>query len=90
VGVEYLSLNIQAGGVLKIENGPGPVKEGDMVSLEMNNEEVKLLLNVLERYHSHLEVEVKRTDRREFREALKEREAKLVALIGKVKALAKE
>jgi len=88
--VEYLSLNIQAGGALKIENGPGPVKEGDMVSLEMNNEEVKLLLNVLERYHSHLEVEVKRTDRREFREALKEREAKLVALIGKVKALAKE
>lgn len=88
--MEYLSLNIQAGGALKIENGPGPVKEGDMVSLEMNNEEVKLLLNVLERYHSHLEVEVKRTDRREFREALKEREAKLVALIGKVKALAKE
>jgi len=88
--VEYLSLNIQAGGALKIENGSGPVKEGDMVSLEMNNEEVKLLLNVLERYHSHLEVEVKRTDRREFREALKEREAKLVALIGKVKALAKE
>lgn len=83
-------MNIQAGGALKIENGPGPVKEGDMVSLEMNNEEVKLLLNVLERYHSHLEVEVKRTDRREFREALKEREAKLVALIGKVKALAKE
>ena len=61
-----------------------------MVSLEMNDEEVKLLLNVLERYHSHLEVEVKRTDRREFREALKEREKKLSDLVGKVKTLVKE
>jgi hypothetical protein len=61
-----------------------------MVSLEMNDEEVKLLLNVLERYHSHLEVEVKRTDRREFRDALKEREQKLTELIGKVKTLVKE
>ncbi len=61
-----------------------------MITLEMNEEESKLLLNVLERYHSHLEVEVKRTDRREFREALKDREGKLKALIGKVKALVKE
>lgn len=61
-----------------------------MVSLEMNDEEAKLMLNVLERYHSHLEVEVKRTDRREFRDALKEREGKLTALIGRVKSLVKE
>ena len=61
-----------------------------MITLEMNEEESKLLQNVLERYHSHLEVEVKRTDRREFREALKDREGKLKALIGKVKALVKE
>ena len=61
-----------------------------MIILEMNEEESQLLLNVLERYHSHLEVEVKRTDRREFREALKDREGKLKALIGKVKALVKE
>jgi hypothetical protein len=59
-----------------------------MANLEMNDEEAKLLLNVLERYHSHLEVEVKRTDRREFRDALKERESRLTALIGKVKAIA--
>jgi hypothetical protein len=59
-----------------------------MANLEMNEEETKLLLNVLERYHSHLEVEVKRTDRREFRDALKERENRLTALIGKVKAVA--
>ncbi len=58
-----------------------------MATLDMNDEEAKLLLNVLERYHSHLEVEVKRTDRREFREALKEREKKLTELIGKVKAI---
>ena len=61
-----------------------------MVSLEMDDEEAKLMLNVLERYHSHLEVEVKRTDRREFRDALKEREGKLTALIGKVKSLVKD
>lgn len=61
-----------------------------MVTLEMNDEEAKLLLSVLDRYHLHLEVEVRRTDRREFREALKEREAKLRALIGRVKALVKE
>ena len=66
------------------------MKEEDMITLEMNEEESKLLLNVLERYLSHLEVEVKRTDRREFREALKDREGKLKALIGKVKALVKE
>ncbi len=61
-----------------------------MVSLEMDDEEAKLMLNVLERYHSHLEVEVRRTDRREFRDALKEREGKLIALIGKVKSLVKD
>ncbi len=61
-----------------------------MVTLEMNDEESKLLLNVLERYHSHLEVEVKRTDRREFREALKEREANLKELIVRVRSLVKE
>lgn len=61
-----------------------------MVNLEMSDEEVKLLLNVLERYHSHLEVEVKRTDRREFRDALKEREGKLRALIDRVKKLVKD
>ena len=61
-----------------------------MVTLEMNDEESKLLLNVLERYYSHLEVEVKRTDRREFREALKEREANLKELIARVRSLVKE
>ena len=43
-----------------------------MVNLEMSDEEAKLLSNVLERYDSHLEVEIVKTHRREFRDALKE------------------
>lgn len=58
-----------------------------MVTCEMNDDEAKLLLNVLERYYSHLEVEIVRTNRREFREALKERERQLKTLIQKVKSL---
>ncbi len=60
-----------------------------MVTCDMDDDEAKLLLNVLERYHSHLEVEIVRTNRREFREALKEREKQLKALLDKVKALVK-
>jgi len=58
-----------------------------MINCEMNDDEAKLLLNVLERYHSHLEVEIARTNRREFRDALKEREKQLKTLIEKVKKL---
>jgi len=60
-----------------------------MVKLEMSDEESKLLLNVLERYHSHLEVEIVRTNRREFRDALKEREKQLKTLIERLKTLVK-
>jgi hypothetical protein len=60
-----------------------------MVTCEMNEDEAKLLLNVLERYYSHLEVEIVRTSRREFRDALKEREKQLKTLIEKVKSLIK-
>ena len=60
-----------------------------MITCEMNDDEAKLLLNVLERYHSHLEVEIVRTNRREFRNALKEREKQLKTLLEKVKALVK-
>ncbi len=58
-----------------------------MVNCEMNEDEAKLLLSVLERYHSHLEVEIVKTNRREFRDALKEREKQLKTLIEKVKKL---
>ena len=60
-----------------------------MLKFEMNDEESKLLLNVLERYHSHLEVEIVRTNRREFRDALKEREKQLKGLIERLKAIVK-
>ncbi len=60
-----------------------------MVTCEMSDDEAKLLLNVLERYHSHLEVEIVRTNRREFRDALKDREKQLKTLIEKVKPLIK-
>lgn len=58
-----------------------------MINLEMSDEEAKLLNNVLERYDSHLEVEIVRTHRREFREALKERQKILKTLIERLKRL---
>ena len=58
-----------------------------MATLEMNKEEAELLLNVIERYQSHLEVEIVRTHKREFREALKEREKGLKIIIDRLKKL---
>jgi hypothetical protein len=58
-----------------------------MVTLEMSDEVAKLLNNVLERYDSHLEVEIVRTHRREFRDALKERQKMLKTLIERLKKL---
>jgi hypothetical protein len=60
-----------------------------MVSLELTEEEGKLLLDVLDRYHSHLEVEIRRTDHRAFREALKDREKSLMVVIERLRKLAK-
>lgn len=58
-----------------------------MITLEMNKEEAELLLNVIERYQSHLEVEIVRTNKREFKEALKEREKGLKTIINRLKKL---
>ena len=60
-----------------------------MVSFEMTEEEGKLLLDVLDRYHSHLEVEIRRTDHRVFKEALKEREKSLVVVVERLRKLIK-
>ena len=60
-----------------------------MIALNMDLEEVKLLLEVLERYHMHLKVEIRHTYKREFRAALKEREKSLGVIIDRVKNLAK-
>ena len=62
-------------------------EEVAMIILEADEEEAKLLLNILERYHSHLEVEIAHTNSRVFREALKEREKSLKSLIEKMKKL---
>jgi hypothetical protein len=60
-----------------------------MASLEMTEEEGKLLLDVLDRYHSHLEVEIRRTDHRAFKDALKEREKSLVVVVERLRKLVK-
>ena len=58
-----------------------------MISLEVTQEEAKLLMDVLKRYHSHLEVEILHTDLRAFKEALKEREKALNVVTEKVRKL---
>jgi len=56
-----------------------------MVNLELSEDEAKVLQNVLENYHSHLDVEIHRTYKREFRDALKEREKFLAAIIQRLR-----
>lgn len=56
-----------------------------MVTVELNNEEAKALENVLDRYLMHLEVEIVKTEKKEFKEALKERKKILVAIAEKLK-----
>ena len=60
-----------------------------MVNFELSSEEAKLTLNVLENYLLHLEVEINRTHRREFRDALKEREKALQTVTERLRQLAK-
>ena len=60
-----------------------------MVNFELSSEEAKLTLNVLENYLLHLEVEINRTHRREFRDALKEREKALQKVTERLRQLAK-
>jgi hypothetical protein len=59
-----------------------------MVKFEMTEEEAKIMANALENYLSHMRVELAGTHRREFREALKEREKALEALFQRLKKLA--
>ncbi|MDD5244818.1 MAG: hypothetical protein PHU49_12455 [Syntrophorhabdaceae bacterium] len=60
-----------------------------MIALNMNLEEAKLLLEVIERYDMHLRVEIRRTYKREFRDVLKDREKSLAVIIDRLKNLAK-
>jgi hypothetical protein len=59
--------------------------EVNMVNLELSEDEAKVLQNVLENYHSHLDVEIHRTYKREFRDALKEREKFLANVIERLR-----
>jgi hypothetical protein len=45
-----------------------------MVRLELTEDEAKILWSVIENYRVHLEVEIHRTERKEFRQALEKRE----------------
>lgn len=60
-----------------------------MIALNMDVEEAKLLLEVVERYDMHLRVEIRRTYKREFRDALKDREKSLGVIIDRLKNLVK-
>jgi hypothetical protein len=57
-----------------------------MTNVELTPEEAKHLLEVLERYYPALRIEVVNTDDREFRRALKVREAFMKDMIARLKA----
>ena len=56
-----------------------------MISLELSDDEAKILQSVIENYYSHLEVEIRRTYKREFRDALKERERFLLSIVERLR-----
>ena len=56
-----------------------------MVHLELTDDEARILQNVIDNYRSHLEVEIHRTEKRDFRLALEKREEFLVDIIQRIK-----
>jgi hypothetical protein len=56
-----------------------------MISFEMTEEEGAIVQSVIERYLYHLQVEIIHTDKREFRDALKQREKFLKEIIDRLK-----
>jgi hypothetical protein len=56
-----------------------------MIGFQMTVDEAKVVQGVIERYLYHLQTEIIHTDRREFREALKERENFLKGIIDRLK-----
>lgn len=55
-----------------------------MTKLELTEDEARILRSVIENYTSHLEVEIHRTEKRDFREALQERERFLHDMLGRL------
>jgi proline dehydrogenase len=60
-------------------------KEGAMISFGMTNEEASIVQSVIERYLYHLQVEIAHTDKREYRDALRQREQFLMEIIDRLK-----
>ncbi|MCX7635891.1 MAG: hypothetical protein N2Z74_09160 [Syntrophales bacterium] len=60
-----------------------------MSGIEFTLDEAKQLLEILERYYPALRIELANTDDREFRRALKVREAFMREMIGRLKAATK-
>jgi len=56
-----------------------------MINFEMTKDEANIVQNVIERYLYHLQVEIIHTDKSEFRDALKTREAFLKEIIDRLK-----
>jgi hypothetical protein len=57
-----------------------------MINFEMTKDEANVVQNVIERYLYHLQVEIMHTDKREFRDALKQREKFLKEIIDRMKS----
>ena len=58
-----------------------------MINFQMTKDDASLVHDVLDRYLYHLEVEIIHTDKRSFRDALKQREKSLKDIAGRLKAL---
>ena len=56
-----------------------------MITFEMTKDEANIVQNVVERYLYHLQVEIMHTDKRDFRDALKQREKFLKDIIERMK-----
>jgi len=56
-----------------------------MIRFDMTKDEAGIVLSVIERYLYHLQVEIIHTDKRDFREALKQREKFLKEIIDRLK-----
>jgi len=60
-----------------------------MARFELNDDEAKLVLDVLGNYRLHLGAEIMHTDAREYREALKKREKDLEAMLERLSGAVK-
>ncbi len=58
-----------------------------MIRLEMTENEARVVQTVLENYRGHLEVEIHRTEKKEFREALEKRNEFLLNILQRLSAV---